>query len=44
VGVSTAFGDRPILGLGSRPDRIPPAELKSSALIVTGTLGWKFTF
>jgi hypothetical protein len=44
VGVSTAFGDRPILGIGSRPDRIPPAELKSSALIVTGTLGWKFTF
>jgi len=44
VGVSTAFGDRPIQGIGSRPDRIPPAELESRALIVTGTLGWKFTF
>ena len=44
VGVTTAFGNRPIPGIGSRPDRIPPQDLDSHALIVTGTLGWKFTF
>ena len=44
VGASAAFGSRPIPGSGSRPDRIPPASLDSQALIVTGTLGWKFTF
>jgi hypothetical protein len=44
VGVSTAFGDRPIPGIRARPDNVPPAALDSQALIVTGTLGWKFTF
>ena len=44
VGLSGAFGSRPIHGIGNRPDRIPPTELETKALIVTGSLGWKVTF
>jgi hypothetical protein len=44
VGGSAAFGSRPIKSFGPRIDRIPSAELESSALILTGTLGWKIAF
>jgi hypothetical protein len=44
VGGSAAFGNRPIPGSDIRPDRVPPAELKSNALILTGTIGWKISF
>jgi hypothetical protein len=44
VGLSGAFGSHPIHGIGNRPDRIPPQDIDSKALIVTGSLGWKITF
>jgi hypothetical protein len=44
IGGSAAFGSRPIKSFGPRIDRIPSAELESSALILTGTLGWKIAF
>jgi hypothetical protein len=44
VGASAAFGNRPIQTFGPRPDRVPPPELESQALIMTGTLGWKISF
>jgi hypothetical protein len=44
VGGSAAFGSKSIRSFGSRPDGIPPPELESRVLIVTGTLGWKISF
>ena len=44
VGGLAAFGSRPIRGLGDRPDRVPPADLDTHALILTATLGWKISF
>jgi len=44
VGGSAAFGSQPIQTFGPRPDRVPPPELESQALILTGTLGWKISF
>lgn len=44
LGGSAAFGNRPIQGFGRRPDNVPPPELKSSTLMLTGTLGWKISF
>ena len=44
VGGSTAFGNRPIQPSEARPDRVPPPELESQALILTGTFGWKISF
>jgi len=44
VGASAAFGSRPIKSFALRPDNVPPPELETQALIVTGTLGWKISF
>jgi hypothetical protein len=44
LGGSAAFGSRPIESFGQRLDRVPPAELQTKALILTGTLGWKISF
>jgi hypothetical protein len=39
-----AFGSRPIAGIGGRPDRIPPVDIETKALMVTASLGWKISF
>jgi hypothetical protein len=31
-------------GFGLRPDGVPPPDIKSSTLMLTGTLGWKISF
>jgi hypothetical protein len=44
VGESVAFGSRSIEAFVNRPDRVPPGDLETRALILTSTLGWKITF
>jgi hypothetical protein len=44
LGGSAAFGNRPIQASEARPDRVPPADLQSQALILTATFGWKISF
>ena len=44
VGLEGAFGSRPIQAFARRPDAIPPGELETHAMLVTGTLGWKISF
>jgi hypothetical protein len=44
LGLSTAFGSRPIKSFALRPDRVPPSDLETHALMVTGSLGWKISF
>jgi hypothetical protein len=31
-------------GFGQRADGVPSPEIKSSTLMLTGTLGWKISF
>jgi hypothetical protein len=44
LGLSTGFGSQPIKSFALRPDQVPPPELQTHALMVTGTLGWKISF
>jgi hypothetical protein len=44
LGASAAFGSRPMSGFGQRADGVPSPEIKSSTLMLTGTLGWKISF